>query len=131
MNIGDATIFLANTTQGLALGLSVVVLADVVSRRISEWVLAGILIAAWLPFALSGFPDVRRIGSAAVSLYLASLFIAYSRRHGRIEERRVEARKAQETPPVTGTLSCTIRATGGCVPAPRAPMDDQTGSTQW
>lgn len=132
MDLATATILGANAATGLSLGLSVVVLADVLpwSRKHLEWLLAIGLLTCWLPFALSGIAEGRRIGGILVSLYLSALFLLYARKQHRLDaERAIEARRVSESRAVSHAISqtCQVRLRGDCIPAPRRPLDDQIG----
>lgn len=134
MDVAGITILGVNAAQGLSLGLSVVVLVDVLPwrHRHLEWMAAIALVACWLPFALSGSAEVRRLGGIAISLYLSSLFVAYARKQNRRDtERATEARRASESRAVSDAIShtCAVRLRGDCVPAPRRPLDDQIGKS--
>lgn len=94
---GHATLLLVNATHGLSLGLSVVVLTDVIpwkSVKRHVWATSAMLILAWMPFALSGIPVVRRLGNAVVALYLCWLFLTYAaqeKKRERVRKERYEA----------------------------------------
>lgn len=77
-----ASIMLLHTASGLSLGMSVVVLADIIPwarAKRHPWIMATVLVGFWIPFATSGDPEIRRMGATAVSFYLAGLFLAYER----------------------------------------------------
>ncbi len=108
------TLLSVNAASGLSLGMSVVVLGDVVHWKWSQkhpWLLAIPLVALWLPFALSGIIEVRRIGNTIVSIYMCWLFLTYDIRV------RALANAA-------ATRVCPNPQAGRCVPAPRSSLEN-------
>ena len=114
-----ASIMLLHTASGLSLGMSVVVLSDILPwARVKRhpWIMATVLVGFWIPFATSGDPEIRRMGATAVSLYLAGLFLAYERYASRFTTRerlrvlrRAVADSQRERP------QCPAWQDGGCL----------------
>ena len=87
MNLDQISIFVVNGASGLSLGLSVALLADVLPWKWTDrkpWILAVILILAWLPLAMSDVVVLRRFNNSVVDLYLSCLFLAYIKREHRL-----------------------------------------------
>ena len=121
-----------HAASGLSLGMSVTVLGDVLPWKWADrhpWAVAAVLVALWLPFALSDVQEIRKAGATAVSLYLAGLFVAYDRRVRTL----TRAADGRATPPAVASglpvteYTCSVRLRGNCVPAPRIPVDDKIG----
>jgi hypothetical protein len=75
------TVQLAVSTNGLALGMSTGMLADMLPWKWAKrypWIVTLVLIAIWFPLTLSGSSDLRRLNSAWVNIYFCIMFISYT-----------------------------------------------------
>jgi len=86
------TIFLVNSSTGLALGLSISVLRDFLSPwwKRHAWLIVIALGAIWLPFSTETNAPLRRINNTAVGIYLCVLFILHSMKYNRRHNKEME-----------------------------------------